>query len=187
MGDMSIPWKGAILISIISFMIAFPGFLLYEVIWGDILKDMLDPGAKEHPYSLINLILHIGLFAVFGISLLVNLFIYREFTFKSKVVANFLTLVITIVLLFLISFSFMFALFPSLKTVQILGIWPLYFTYFSVYVLPSPIYFWILAIIIYHILLIIFNRMFLTRNIYYFKKSKPKKKTKVIYKSRVIR
>jgi len=187
MGNMSISWKGAILISVTSFMIAFPGFLLYEVIWGDILKDILDPSAKEHPYSLINVILHIGLFAVFGISLLVNLFIYRDFTFKSKVVANLLALVLTIVILFLISFSFMFALFPSLKTTQVLGIWPLYFTYFSIYVLPNPIWFWIIAIMIYHIILILFNRMFLTRDIYYFKKSKSNRKEKVVYKSRVIR
>lgn len=175
------------LISFISFIVAFPGFLVYEVIWGDTLKDMLDPNALGHPYSLINLILYIGLFAVFGVSIMVNLFIYRSYTFKSKLVANLIAFIITVVVLFTISFMYMFVLFPSLRIYHILGLFPYYFFYFSVYVLPNPVSFWYIAIIIYHCCLILTIRMFYLQDIFILRKSRNKNKKRMVYKSQVIK
>ena len=185
MGKESATWKEVFLMAIISFCITFFSFLIYEVIWGDILKDFLVDMTETHPYSIINLILFIGLFIALGINIIVNLFIFRGYTLASRLVANLLAIIVTIVILFFISFILIFFIFPTLTYFQILGLFPIYFVYFSLYILPSPVWFWIITIIIYHLALLFLAKMF------YIKKtvksySQKRHKKQSIYKSKVI-
>lgn len=178
----SLEWGHLAVLSLISLCVSFFGFLIYEVIWGDILKDYLEEITDLHPYSIINLILTIGLLFGLGVCTLVNIFIIRSYTLDSRLTANLLTLAATIVIIFVLSFAGMFFLFPNLSAISILGLFPLYFTYFSLYILPTPAWFWILTLIIYHILLILFAKQF-----YIKKMLKKKKKKGPVYKSRVLK
>ena len=183
-----ISWGGALLLSLISGLITFIGFLLYQTIFGDILHEVLLPFFFQVIYyTIINFVLIIGLFVMMGLIIFINLFIYRSYTLKSKITANLFAFVITIVLLFLIGFVSMYVIFPELSTLQILGLFVYYFVYFSVYFLPSPVYFWYLSLIIYVCCLVFLYKMFLIpKNKAIHKIKKKKKKNSHVYKSRVV-
>lgn len=167
MARRKIEWKLAILISGISGMVSLILFILTEIIWGDVLKDLLISGYEANFYSIINLILTLGLLIVFGVSFLTNIIIYRKFTKASKIIANSLTLVITLIVLFFIAWISVILLFA--EQYQNISIWQkfsmmfIFFAYFGTYVLPNPVWFWIVGLIIYHIILIIFIRLFFTK------------------------
>ena len=185
--ELRISWGGALLLSLISGLLTFIAFLVYQVIFGDILHDALLPFFFQVIYyTIINFVLIIGLLIMMGLIILINLFIYRGYTFKSKITANLLAFAVTIVSLFIIGFVSMYFIFPDLTTLQIFGLFAYYFVFYSVYVLPSPVYFWYLALIIDVCCLVILYKMFLIPKNKIFKQLKKKKKTPV-YKSRVIR
>ena len=153
---------GSILLSLISGLLTFLAFLVYQVIFGDLLHEFLAPFLFQIMYyTIINFILFIGLLVILGLVIFINLFIYRNYTLKSKITANLFAFIITIVSLFLISFISMYAIFPDLSTLQILGLFVYYFVFYSVYVLPSPVFFWYFALIIYVLCLIFLYKMFL--------------------------
>ena len=164
MARRKIEWKLAFLISGVSAIISLILFILTEIIWGDVLKDVLISGYEQNYYSNINLILILGLLIIFGVSFLTNVIIYRKFTKTSKIIANALTLVITLILMFFIAWISVILLFAD--QYQNISIWQkfsmmfIFFAYFGIYVLSNPVWFWILGLIIYHIILIILIRLF---------------------------
>lgn len=178
-----IDWKQAILISGVSAIVSLILFILTEIIWGDILKEILISGYKQHFYSNINYTLVLGLLIVFGVSLLTNIFIYHNFTLTSRVIANLLALAITIILLFFISWVSVIALFAD--QYQNISFWEkirmffIFFAYFGTYVLPNPVWFWIFGLIIYHIALIVFIKLFFTKKLKLRKNPKRIKHTEV--------
>lgn len=167
MARRKIEWKLAILISGVSAIISLVLFILTEIIWGDILKDFLVSGYETNFYSIINLVLILGLLIIFGVSFLTNIIIYRKFTNTSKIIANALTLVITLIFMFFIAWISIIILFAeqyqSISILQKFSMMFIFFAYFGIYVLSSPIWFWILGLIIYHSILIIFIRLFFVK------------------------
>lgn len=172
-------WKLAFMFVVISFIISLITFLLSEIIWGDVLKSILSDSYKKHEYTNINIIIIVGLGFIFGISMITNIVIFREYTAKSKVMINLYALIFTILILFFIasiSVMIIFAhLYAGLALYEKLMISWLFFAYFSVYILPSPIIFWIIGLIIYHVILLILMRYLLVRK--YYKEYKFNKKT----------
>lgn len=162
-----IEWKLAVLISGVSAIVSLILFILTEVIWGDVLKDILSTGYETNHYSTINFILILGLLIIFGVSFLTNIIIYRKFTKASKIIANCLTFVITLIVLFFIAWISVVLLFAdqyqSISIWQKIGMMFIFFAYFGIYVLSSPVWFWILGLIIYHIILIILIRLFFVK------------------------
>ena len=177
MARRKIEWKLAILISGVSAIISLILFILTEIIWGDVLKDLLRSGYETNYYSTINFILILGLLIIFGVSFLTNIIIYRKFTKASKIIANSLTFVITLIILFFIAWISVIVLFAdqyqNISILQKFSMIFIYFAYFGVYVLPNPVWFWILGLIIYHIVLIVFIRLFFIKkhNIRAYRKS----------------
>lgn len=164
-----IEWKAAALISGMSAIFSLIVFILSEIVWGDVLKDSLRTGYQNYHYSTINFVLVLGLLIVFGVSFLTNILIYRNFTISSKLIANSLALVITIILLFFISWNSTILLFAdqyqNISFLEKMSMIFIFFAYFGVYVLPNPVWFWIIGLIVYHVILIVFIRIFFTRKI----------------------
>jgi len=174
-------WKGAILLSLTSFIIAFPCFLVYEVIWGDLIAGLGDLLSSIDTFTRIDIILFLGFLIVLGVSIGVNLALYRQYSFMSKLRSNVYAIGITILLLYFISFAFMFYLFPDTSIFLILVMFPFYLVYFSVYVLQTPIFFWFIAMIIYHVSLVFLYKTILVR-----KRLTIKNNNDTMYVSRVM-
>lgn len=175
-------WKGAVLLSLVSFIIVFPCFLVYEVIWGDLIRGILDPALQVSVYTKIDIALFIGFLFALLICACVNLVLYRQYTFLSKLRANMYALIMTIVILYFISFFSMFYLFPDASIFYIIVLFPYYLVYFTVYVLQTPILFWLLAMIIYHVSLILFYKFLLVRKTSSFQI----KKNQQVYQTRIL-
>lgn len=189
-----IEWKNAVALSLVSGLISFMVFLLTQIIWGDILKDALQEGFSDQVYTIVNIILLIGLTLIFAISFVVNIFIFREYSKFSKFNANLFSFIISLIFLFFIAWIYVVIelsdFYLSLSFPEKILAFPFYFAYYSVYVLPSPVLLWYLGLIIYHIVLIFMTRIFFVkkRNII---SSKSNKKSKIkerelLYKRRII-
>ncbi len=169
-----ISWFQAAIFSVISFIPSFFLFFLLEVIWGDIFKDTLSYENYKGRYFNLNLILITGLMFVFAISLLTNIFLFREHSYQSKLTANILTLILTIIILFFISWLLVVVVlsefYNSLTVLEKINCSTYFFVLISIYLLPSPIWFWIISLITYHVILIIFIK-------YFFKSKKSIKKS----------
>jgi len=153
-----IEWRNAIVLSGLSATVSLILFLMSEIIWGDIISETFSTGYQENFYSLINFVLVLGLLFTCGISFLVNVFIYREYTITSKILANLFTLALTIIIIYFIAFICVISLlaeeYAMLSIAQKLQLSFIFFAYFGVYVLPSPVWFWVLGLIIYHVILV---------------------------------
>ena len=171
-------WKQAFGLITISLVVSFIAFLMSEIIWGDLLKSSLSSDYKRHQYSNINLILILGLGFIFLNSIIVNLSIFREYTEKSKVKCNLIAFLLTFVILYAISSVSIIIIFAKqyagLNIIQKMRISWLFFSYFSVYVLPTPILFWIMALVIFHVILLFLIKAFLVRKISFKIKSNKK-------------
>lgn len=185
--EVEITWKKSILISGVGLIISFILFLLVQIIWGDVLKDLFEGGNKLTSYTTINIIVYAGIFSILGISLLVSLIMFQELDFYTKLVANLLTIVITVIILFIISGIGMIVLFSNQSTIQILFYILFWFALFSAYMLPNPVVFWYLAIIIYFSVLVFMNKLFVIQKFNLKKLKKKRKKQKPFYQSKVIR
>ena len=159
-----ISWLQAIILSIISLTEGFFLFLFLQVIWGDVLKDMLTENYQSGIYFNINLIIIIGVIFVFVISILTNLFIFRDYTLQSKLISNIFALIITFIGLFFLSWICIVLFYPELYSdlsiMEKLRLSSYFFAIFAIYLLPSPVLFWQLGLLIYHLTLIIFIRFF---------------------------
>lgn len=160
----NLSWFQAIILSIIAFTTSFFIFLFLQVIWGDILKDTLSKNYQSGLYFNINVILIIGLIFVFLVSILINSFILRDYTLKSKFIANSFSLVLTFIILFGLSWLLIVIFYPDLYDDLNVGekvkLSTYFFAIFSVYILPTPVLFWMIGLMIYHAILIIFIKVF---------------------------
>jgi len=166
-----ISWLQAIILSVISLTAGFFLFLFLQVIWGDVLKETLTENYQNEIYFNINLIIIIGVIFVFMISFLTNLFIFRDYTIQSKLISNIFALTITFIVLFFLSWIFIVLFYPELYgdllIMEKLSLSSYFFAIFAIYLLPSPVLFWQIALLIYHLTLIVFIR-------YFFKKKHDK-------------
>ena len=157
-------WYQATILSLVFGLVSFFVFLFLEIIFGDTLKSILDVEYQAETYLNINMILYLGLFFVFLSSSIVNIFTLRKYAFEPKFISNLFTLVFTGIILFFISWISIvidFAdLYQELSIIGQINLAPNFYCLFSIYILPNPVYFWILGFVIYHLILIIFIKLF---------------------------
>lgn len=181
-------WVEAILLSAISSVVSFIVFLLLEVFWGDTLKDTLDASYQSGAYVNINLIIWIGLMFVFGTSFIVNLILYRDFTIKSKLYANLFSIIITGIILFFVSWILIIVNFSEgytkLTLTEEIRLVPYHFALVSIYILPNPVWFWLIALILYHVILIFFIRFYFKPKPFNLQKNKKPKKKNTVNKNK---
>ncbi|KKK44097.1 hypothetical protein LCGC14_0931840 [marine sediment metagenome] len=157
-------WYQATILSLVFGLVSFFIFLFLEIIFGDILKDILDAEYQAEMYFNINIILYLGLFFIFISSFIVNVFALRKYAFEPKFISNLFVLVFTGITLFFISWISIVIVYDELyNKLTIIGqiqLAPNFYSLFSIYILPNPVYFWILGFVIYHLFLIIFIKLF---------------------------
>lgn len=161
-------WPQAILFSFFTGLVSFFVFLFLEVIFGDILKDTLDAEYQAEMYFNINLILYLGLGFVFFVSWFINFITLRKsYISETIIVSNIIVLIFVGVILFFISWISILVeysdLYQQLMIYEQIKLTPHFYSLFSIYILPNPVFFWILGFVIYHSLLIIFIKIFFVK------------------------
>ncbi len=168
-------WYQATILSVVMGLVSFFVFLFLEIIFGDTLKSILDVEYQAEMYLNINIILYLGLFFVFLSSSIVNIFTLRKYAFEPKLISNLFVLLFTGIILFFISWISIVVVYADLyQELTIIGqinLAPNFYSLFSIYILPNPVYFWILGFVIYHIILIIFIKLFFIKKPNIIKKS----------------
>lgn len=186
----TISWIQATTMSVIAWSLSFFSFLLIQVIFGDILSEILIKEYESMKYFNINFILYLGLFFMLIISFSSNWLLFREYSANSKLIINIFTLFITIIILFFISWLSIVIRYPelyfNLSILEKMQLSLYFFALFSIYILPNPVLFWQVALIIYHLILIIFLKFFLMKKTISITRS-SKKKRKSGQKENVLR
>lgn len=153
-----ITWGKALLYSFIPGVVSFIFFLMLEIIWGDIINKTLEAQYQFAQYANASLIIWVGLIFVFATSIIVNITIYKEYRFGPRMMSNIFAIAGTLSILFIIGWiTIIFEykqMYLQLNFMEELNFLPLVYTFFAIYILPNPVWFWILAFIIYHILLV---------------------------------
>jgi len=153
-------WSYAIFVSIFTAMIGYFIFLFIEVPWGDTLKDALDKDYQLERYFNINVIIFSGLAAIFGISIFVNVVFLGNYKLGPKLVSNLTAAGLTLVLLFALSGISIITTYSS--EYSQLDLWGQirasanFYSFYSIYILANPTWFWLIALIIYHGILVVF-------------------------------
>ena len=127
---------------------------------------------ESYTYLNISIIMLSGTLFMFISNFLIQL-LYLNYKLEPKLMANGLSYVVTFALMVSISWVAILMIYPEFSNLDILSqfirIGDL-FALFSVYILPSPVLFWIITTILYNITLIFFIKLF------YVKKTNLKKR-----------
>lgn len=162
--DKELSWYQSAILSVVFGLVSFFVFLFSEIIFGDTLKSTLDADYQAGMYVNINIIIFLGLFFLYLSSSIVNIFTLRKYVFEPKLISNLFALIFTCIILFFISWISIVLvyidLYNELSIIEQLKVAPNFYCLFSIYILPNPVYFWILGFIIYHLILIIFIKLF---------------------------
>lgn len=169
MVQVSVSWSYAIFISLFSALVGYFVFLFIEVPLGDTLKDVLDVEYQLGRYFNINLIIFLGLFAIFGISFGLNLLFLKEYKLGPKIISNLLVLFSTCIVLFGLSGISIITTYSSeysqLDVGAQIGASLNYYCFYSIYILPNPAWFWLIALLVYHNILIVFIKFLYIKKI----------------------
>jgi hypothetical protein len=162
-----ISWGKAILYSFIPGVVSFIFFLLLEIIWGDILNQMLHEQYQIAQYANVTLIIWVGLIFVVAASITVNITLYKEYRFGPRIMVNLFATLGMLSILFFISWLTILVqykqMYLQMNLEEELYFLPLVYSFFAIYTLPNPVWFWVLAFIIYHILLAILIKLLFIR------------------------
>ena len=157
-------WVKAIMIGLISSILSLVVFLLYQVFMADILLAVMTSEYEAGVYLNSNIILFVGLLLILTLSLMINLFFIRNYTLNTRIIGNLLVFALTYLILFVYSWISIILVYDegyqSLTSTEQFRLIPYFFIITSIYILPSPIIFWIVGLVIYHLLLIIFIKFF---------------------------
>lgn len=160
MVQVGVSWSYAVFISLFSALVGYFVFLFIEVPVGDTLKDILDAEYQLGKYFNINLIIFLGLFLTFGISIGLNLLFLKDYKLGPKISSNLLVLFLTCIVLFALSGVSIITTYSSeysqLDLFSQIKASLNYYSFYSIYILPNPAWFWIIALIIYHVILVVF-------------------------------
>ena len=169
MAQLSVSWTYAIFISIFSALVGYFIFLFIEVPLGDTLKDVLDVEYQLGNYFNINLIIFLGLFAIFGISFGLNILFLKEYKLGPKIVSNLSVLFLTGIMLFGLSGISIITKYSSeysqLDLASQIRASLNYYCFYSIYILPNPAWFWLIALLIYHSILVVFIKFLYVKKI----------------------
>lgn len=169
MVQISVSWSYAVFISLFSALVGYFVFLFIEVPLGDTLKDVLDVEYQLERYFNINLIIFLGLFAIFGISFGLNILFLKKYKLEPKIVSNFSVLILTCVVLFALSGISVITVYSSeysqLDVGAQIGASLNYYNFYSIYILPNPAWFWLIALLIYHSILVVYIKFLYVKKI----------------------
>jgi hypothetical protein len=158
-----ISWGRSILYSFIPGVVSFSFFILIEVIWGDLLGNYLSTLYESEEYLFSTLILWIGIAFVVVISLVANVRAFENYRLGPRITANIFTIIATLIILLIFSWVSIVLIYTDmyleLDLLGTLRLFPLFYTYFAIYVLPNPVWFWVLTFAIYHLILVIFIKL----------------------------
>jgi hypothetical protein len=150
-------------------MIGYFIFLFIQIILGDTLKDALDKEYQLERYFNINVIIFSGLAAIFGISIFINVVFLGNYKLGPKLVSNLATAFLTLILLFALSGISIITTYSS--EYSQLDLWGQirastnFYSFYSIYILANPTWFWLIALIIYHGILIVFIKYLYARKV----------------------
>lgn len=148
-----IGWNKVVGYAILLFIVNFALFYFAQIIFGDLIHSALESHENTGNYTVINFIFLLGLLFVFIISIISNLGLLKDHTFASKLFVNLVAFVITIILLYLVAFIAVLVVYGEdymqLNFIDKLLNLPLFFTYFGIYILGSPIQLWLISLLIY--------------------------------------
>jgi hypothetical protein len=149
-------WKKVAGYCIILLIVSFALFYFTQIIFGDIIHSTLESNESTGNYTTINFILLLGLFFVFSVSIIANLFLLRDYTFLSKIFVNLIAFSITFVLLYIVAFISVLIAYGDeylrLNFVDKVLNLPLFLSYFAIYILGSPVQLWLIALLSYSII-----------------------------------
>jgi len=175
--NLRITWKYSILYSIGTMLVSSLVFLFLQVMFGDVFHDILDPSIIGiYQYGNISLILWIGLFFLLFANFITNVVIFKDFVIETEMIANLSTCLITIISLLLISWLstiLSYQEFRQSNLIEQVLRFAYFFAYFTVYIIKNPVFFWIIAQLIYCISIIFFMKFF------YIKERKKQKKKQI--------
>ena len=150
-------------------MVGYFIFLFIEVPLGDTLKDTLDAQYQLEQYFNINLIVFLGLFVIFGISIFLNIIFLRQYALGPKIVSNLSVSILTLVLLYAISGISIITTYSNeysqLNLAAQIRASVNFYSFYSIYILPNPTWFWVIALVIFHSILIIYIKIFYVKKI----------------------
>jgi hypothetical protein len=154
----------AITISMTGMIISYIVFLMIEVLWADLIQDYLNSLYSDDVYYIILLILLIGLFFSFIISFVIfSLLVKGEK--MSELWIGFIGFVLTLITLTAISMltveMYYKDEFKDFTVFEKLLLIPQYIVFFAIFVLPSPIFFWDVATVIFGIYMIPLIHLFI--------------------------
>lgn len=157
-------WVKAITFSIISAILTLVVFLMYQVFMADILLSIITTEYESGLYMASNLILFAGLLLILIISLFVNFLFMRNYTIKTRVISNIFISILTLLILLLYAWISIILVYneqyQTLSFEEQIRLMPYFYIILSAYILPSPVWFWIIGLIIYHIILVFFIKYF---------------------------
>lgn len=157
-------WVKAITFSVISAILTLVIFLMYQVFMADILLLIITTEYESGLYMASNLILFAGLLLILVISLFVNFLFMRNYTIKTRIISNIFISILTLFILLLYAWISIILVYneqyQTLSIEEQLRLLPYFYIILSAYILPSPVLFWIIGLIIYHVILVFFIKFF---------------------------
>lgn len=158
-----ISWSKTIMTTIGAQIICFVVFLMLEVFWADLIKDYLTTLYIGGIYTTSFLVLLIGIF----INFLISIIVYTIFIKNNKLLVFGLCmasmLLTSLTLVFISStiieyeYSEIFAGYTIFEKIQL---FPQYVTFYAIYILESPVLLWDITSLIFGLFMLILIRLF---------------------------
>jgi hypothetical protein len=154
--EAKVEWNKVVGYCVILLIVSFALFYFVQIIFGDILHSTLISNERTGNYTVINFVLLLGLFFVFSVSIIANLFLLKDYTLLSKIFTNLIAFISTFVFLYFLAFISVLSIYGNdyleLNFIDKMFNLPLFLAYFAIYVLDLPLQLWLIALLIYSII-----------------------------------
>lgn len=182
LGSTKVSWVKTISIGLSGILISYIVFLMVEVVWADLIRNILTTAYEGSIYTTSLLVLMVGI----GISILISIAIFAILLKTKRLKVKKLTIFWIIVIVSIL--TFITILFISFFTIEMqypevfgeytmaskLMLFPQYIAYYAIYALDSPVVMWDITAVIFGIYIIIVIKLRI-------KEYKPKRRVKPLY------
>lgn len=162
-----IRWSRVILITFFSQIFSFITFFMFEVLLADILRSKLEEYYSNDVYFVPFLILLIGIIVNFIMNFIVYTIVIRA-NYMRELVVSISSMALSILTISLISYiviEFTYAdQFIKYTWIEKIILFPQYVTFFSLYILESPVDLWSINSFIFALWMIILMKLFIYEN-----------------------
>jgi len=146
-----VEWVDSVQIVSVTGIISFFIFFLMQVFWGDQLGSNLRNAYNLGIYVPSTLIIWTGILFIFVFGILIQIIAFDSYLLEQKIISSVLTMLFTLAILFFISWTLIDITYIEQKTN-----FEYFITIFSLYILPNPVWVWIITLIIFHVILAFF-------------------------------